>query len=338
MSPEVMTSAEALDQPEPSQRIVGPSQECIEKLMSFKSTTRSRKLLEAEKQVIVEFCRSSNMPLIPKRVVNVGPLPVQVGRSVYGNTFIYDGVEVTYAGNLQTFQRCLFRALDMMLSAGGRGFHHLVGICIQHMCLLTSVEPIPYYPPSARKRGRKPKWEKEAKKMKMAPEVELVSGHGAEPPSSQMTRMFNEKFPLPKNPIPILGLTKKDMMDPMPDMLDAVMEGPGTSQGPSEQGSLEAMPQLLDDRRPSPKDPSTSQASQSEQGKSEAMEELLDALFEIVCTSEGKVDQDKLEATLQQVDVLLEGPGTSRGQSERGDLEAKQQQQLDAPFGGPSAS
>lgn len=90
------------------------------------------------------FCGSFSLPVLSTREINayMNQAAKQVENDL-GRTFLSDETEVTFARTRRVFLRFLFKAKDMKASGRTQGFHHLVGLCLEHLCIATKRRPIP---------------------------------------------------------------------------------------------------------------------------------------------------------------------------------------------------
>lgn len=104
------------------------------------SSTESRMLRSDELSVLAEFCDAHHVPLLTIRQITtylgVGDESLQLVVDASCRTFLRDGKAIKYARNLASFQAFLFEAKHMMAQAASTGCQHLVGVCLELMCLV----------------------------------------------------------------------------------------------------------------------------------------------------------------------------------------------------------
>ncbi|XP_069976120.1 uncharacterized protein, partial [Penaeus vannamei] len=116
------------------------------------SSTESRMLRSDERTVLAEFCDAHHVPLLTIRQITtylgVGDESLQLVVDASCRTFLRDGKAIKYARNLASFQAFLFEAKHMMAQAASTGCQHLVGVCLELMCLVAQWQQGSTSPPS----------------------------------------------------------------------------------------------------------------------------------------------------------------------------------------------
>jgi len=143
-------------------------------LSSLLDSSELRMLSKEERRVLAQFCAAHTVPLLSKGEINallqIEDSSSDIALDAATRTFYRDEYVITYASRRSAFKGLLLEAKELIEWGSSHACDHLVGVCLEHFCVVNSRRPRQRgstSPPSKRKpKEQRPEDEGETKAKK----------------------------------------------------------------------------------------------------------------------------------------------------------------------------